>query len=89
MTRFTAIPGGVDEFNRVRTYAVWEVEVGPFAFCATQENADLIASALNGLEPVVELAPADPDWNLCSRGGDHVYDDDVICKKCGHDGMPF
>lgn len=95
MSRYTVIPGQVDAFNRVNTWTVWRDEQYPFAICKDEGDADQVAAALNGAEPVVEPAPADPDWSLCPRGGDHDYKGPVkfgehTCSKCGYlHEMPF
>jgi hypothetical protein len=89
VNRYTVTPGAVDQFNRVKSFTVWLDEKYPFAICKDEDDADQVAAALNGVDPEPEPEPADPDWNLCPRGGDHNYNDETICRKCGHDGIPF
>jgi hypothetical protein len=92
MSRYTVTPGAVDQFNQVCTWVVWLDEKTPFAICKSKEDADQVSAVLNAADPVEEEpapVPPDTDWNLCPRGGDHAYNLDAICKKCGHDGIPF
>lgn len=92
MSRYTVTPGAVDAFNRVNTWTVWQDEQYPFAICKDEDDADQVAAALNGVEleeEVAELPPADPDWNLCPRGGDHDCKGperfgEHTCSKCGY-----
>lgn len=91
MTRYSVIPGAVDQFNRMINFAVWQADAGPVAICATEADANKVAAALNEFDPVLDEPPPapDPEYGLCPRGGDHATGEGWLCKKCGEDTCPI